>query len=641
MSMKSFPKPSELPVPAGAEGWEKLYPYYLVFQDKLKEQEDAKFWFCDSQHWPTVFKPFETIGGEFAVKCLGQYNARHLMIPNANGIEFRIHLGYLYMSPIPVPEDQIAARVPDFEERVGYYFQNWPRLLEQWHTKVKGTIDEMEKITFAKPPAIVPIEDIHSGKAKDGSEVLLDNYDRLIQLAYQNWQYHFEFLNLGYIAYLDFFNFCKQVFPNIPDQSIATMVQGVDMELFRPDDELKGLAALAVELGIQSAFENADDADATLGAIRASAGGEHWIQRWEEAHEPWFNFTVGNGFYGHDKYWNEHPEIPLNYIKDYIARLDAGQEILRPVEALIAEKERIVEEYRELLDGDNLAAFDAKRGLAAQCYPYVENHNFYIEHWTMGVFWRKIRELSRVFHAEGFWTQPDDLLYLGRNEVRDALFDLVTWWGVGASEPIGPSYWPEEIERRRAIVDALKTARPQPALNTPPASITEPFTRMLWGITTEQVQQWLGEGEAVEGGGLRGMAASPGVVEGPARVVTDADQLSEVQQGEILVATVTAPSWGPIFGKIAATVTDIGGMMSHAAIVCREYGLPAVTGTGSGSTTIRTGQMLRVDGTKGTVEILDAAPAAQTVVSGPGAHSHAHGEPGHEHGEHTQEPAHA
>lgn len=631
MSMKSFPKPSELPVPAGAEGWEKLYPYYLVFQDKLKEQEDAKFWFCDSQHWPTVFKPFETIGGEFAVKCLGQYNARHLMIPNANGIEFRIHLGYLYMSPIPVPEDQIPARVPLFEERVGYYFQNWPRLLEQWHTKVKGTIDEMEKITFAKPPAVVPIEDIHSGKAMDGSEVLMDNYDRLIQLAYQNWQYHFEFLNLGYIAYLDFFNFCKQVFPNIPDQSIATMVQGVDMELFRPDDELKGLAALAVELGIQSAFENADDADATLSAIRASEGGEHWITRWEEAHEPWFNFTVGNGFYGHDKYWNEHPEIPLNYIKDYIARLDAGQEILRPVEALIAEKERIVEEYRELLDGDNLAAFDGKRALAAQCYPYVENHNFYIEHWTMGVFWRKIRELSRMFHAEGFWTQPDDLLYLSRNEVRDALFDLVTWWGVGAAEPIGPSYWPEEIERRRAIVDALKTARPAPALNTPPASITEPFTRMLWGITTEQVQQWLGEGEAVEGGGLRGMAASPGVVEGPARVIMDADHLSEVQQGDILVAPVTAPSWGPIFGKIAATVTDIGGMMSHAAIVCREYGLPAVTGTGSASTTIVTGQRLRVDGTKGTVEILDA-PA----VSGPGAHSHSH-----EHGEQTQEPAHA
>ena len=60
-----------------------------------------------------------------------------------------------------------------------------------------------------------------------------------------------------------------------------------------------------------------------------------------------------------------------------------------------------------------------------------------------------------------------------------------------------------------------------------------------------------------------------------------------------------------MFGKIRATVTDIGGMMSHAAIVCREYGLPAVTGTGVGSSRIKTGQRLRVDGGKGTVEILD------------------------------------
>jgi len=78
-----------------------------------------------------------------------------------------------------------------------------------------------------------------------------------------------------------------------------------------------------------------------------------------------------------------------------------------------------------------------------------------------------------------------------------------------------------------------------------------------------------------------------------------------VQDGEILVAPVTAPSWGPIFGKIRATVTDIGGMMSHAAIVCREYGMPAVTGTGTASSEIRTGQRLRVDGNTGTVTILD------------------------------------
>jgi pyruvate,water dikinase len=604
-ALKSFPKPSELTVPEGAEGWEKLYPYNLVFANG-SGNEDEKFWFCDSQHWPTVFKPFETIGGEFAVKCLGQYNTRHLLIPPANGIEFKIHLGYLYMSPVPVPEDQIGARVPEFERRAGHYFQNWDSLLAEWKVKVRGTIDEMEELSFQTLPDMVPFEDIVSGKAKDGSEILMENYDRLIQLCYQNWQYHFEFLNLGYLAYLDFFGFCKEAFPGIPDLAIAKMVQGVDMELFRPDDELKTLATLAVELGLTGAFANTDDVESTLAAVRELDGGQKWYDAYLAAQDPWFNFTVGNGFYGHDKYWREHQEIPLGYIKDYARRVEAGHDILRPVAALVAEKERIVAEYRDLLDGEAQAVFDAKCGLAATAYPYVENHNFYIEHWTMGVFWRKVRELGQVFVDAGFWGAPEDMLYLNRGEVRDAIFDYVTGWAVGA-EATGPHYWPTEIERRRAIFEALASERPQPALNTPPVEITEPFTMMLYGITTEQVQQWLdsengdGDGDGV----ITGMAASPGIVEGPARVITHADQLNEVQEGEILVATITAPSWGPIFGKIKATVTDIGGMMSHAAIVCREYGLPAVTGTGKASTTIRTGQIVRVDGNTGRVEILD------------------------------------
>ncbi|CAM5729261.1 PEP-utilizing enzyme [Streptomyces hirsutus] len=461
----------------------------------------------------------------------------------------------------------------------------------------------MEEIRFSATSTTMPFDDIVSGKAMDSSQVLMENYDRLIALLYRNWQYHFEFLNLGYLAYLDFFGFCKEVFPGIPDQAIAKMVQGVDMELFRPDDELKQLALKAVEMNLQAAFDDPDDVEGTLRAVR-DAGGEVWLAAYEAARDPWFDFTVGNGFYGHDKYWKEHQEIPLGYIKDYIRRVDEGRQIMRPVDELIAEKERIVGEYRELLQGEAREQFDAKRSLAATAYPYVENHNFYIEHWTMGVFWRKVRELARVFTDAGFWADSADMLYLNRNEVRDALFDLVTGWAVGA-EPTGPHYWPAEIERRRGIIDALSTRRPQPALNTPPAQITEPFTMMLYGITTDQVQQWLAGDEGGEDGAITGMAASPGVVEGVARLVTSADQFGEIQEGEILVATITAPSWGPIFGKIKATVTDIGGMMSHAAIVCREYGLPAVTGTGSASTTIRTGQRIRVDGTTGRVEILE------------------------------------
>jgi pyruvate, water dikinase len=127
---------------------------------------------------------------------------------------------------------------------------------------------------------------------------------------------------------------------------------------------------------------------------------------------------------------------------------------------------------------------------------------------------------------------------------------------------------------------------------------------MLWGVTKERLQAWAGsqDGDARQ---LPGYAASPGEVEGEARVVRSADQLDEVQPGEVLVCTITSPAWAPIFSKIAATVTDIGGIMSHAAIVSREYGLPAVVGTGTATSRIKTGQRIKVDGSTGMVEILD------------------------------------
>jgi pyruvate,water dikinase len=106
---------------------------------------------------------------------------------------------------------------------------------------------------------------------------------------------------------------------------------------------------------------------------------------------------------------------------------------------------------------------------------------------------------------------------------------------------------------------------------------------------------------------LNGAAASPGQVEGVARVVRSVEEIAKVREGEILVCGSTSPAWAPIFSKISATVTDVGGVMSHAAIVCREYGLPAVVGTGRATSSIRTGQTIQVDGAAGTVRVLDEA----------------------------------
>jgi pyruvate,water dikinase len=83
------------------------------------------------------------------------------------------------------------------------------------------------------------------------------------------------------------------------------------------------------------------------------------------------------------------------------------------------------------------------------------------------------------------------------------------------------------------------------------------------------------------------------------------NEIGAIQQGEVLVCPVTAPSWAPVFPKITAAVSDIGGMMSHAAIIAREYGMPAVVGTGHATKRIKTGDRVRVDGDAGTVTILD------------------------------------
>ncbi|TAE27149.1 MAG: hypothetical protein EAZ91_16720 [Cytophagales bacterium] len=600
---QKFSSPYDHQAPAGAEGWQDLYPYYMVFQDNLRSDEEAKFFFCDSQHWPNVFKPFDAITVEFAVKCLGQYNTRQWLIPPANGIDFKIHNGYCYMSPVGVPPEQIGDRVPLFMERAGYYFQNWNDLLANWHKKVDAVIAEMEAVTFEPLPDIIPMDWVTQGVGLDPTYHLIGNYNKMIDLCYKTWMYHFEFLNLGYAAYLDFFGFCKEAFPGIPDLAIAKMVQGVDSDLFRPDDELRKLAKLALANGSAEVILSHNLTDA-LAQLAQTEGGQAWVAAWDGAKYPWFNFTSGNGFYSTDKYWIEHLDIPFGYVQNYIQQLQAGQSIDRPTEAIAAERDRISGEYRDALDEAAQGAFDGKLGLARVVFPYVENHNFYIEHWAMSVFWRKMRDLANVFVGAGFFADANDMFYFRREEIQNLLFDYGRGWAMGVPA-IGPSYLPAEVARRKAIVDALSTAPPKPAFNEPPAVITEPFTIMLWGITTESVQGWLNTSES--GNQLKGMAASPGTVEGLARVINNPDELGQLQQGEILVTRVTAPSWAPVFGKIKATVTDIGGMMSHAAIVCREYGLPAVTGTGSASTTIKTGDRIRVNGGQGEVTILEAA----------------------------------
>ena len=241
--------------------------------------------------------------------------------------------------------------------------------------------------------------------------------------------------------------------------------------------------------------------------------------------------------------------------------------------------------------------------LAHRVFPYVEGHKFYCEHWYTNLFFNKIREFGALLASQGFFADAEDVFHLTHYELESAIIDLMNAWSTG-SAPRGPAHWPALIAERRAAIEEWGRHETPPALGPVPDVIDDPAIVMLWGITRESLDTWLkagGEGASSE---IRGFAASSGVVEGTARVVKSVEEIGRLQAGDVLVCQVTNPTWAPIFQKIAAAVSDIGGSMSHAAIVAREFGLPAVVGTGTATSRIRDGQRVRVDGGRGIVTLL-------------------------------------
>ena len=149
------------------------------------------------------------------------------------------------------------------------------------------------------------------------------------------------------------------------------------------------------------------------------------------------------------------------------------------------------------------------------------------------------------------------------------------------------------------------------ALPAYPTLIRGPFDPDRWAADPDRRGDLFDEGRVHTpvGDAIAGFPGAAGVVEGTARVIVDADDGDQLQPGEVLVTTVTNVGWTPIFPRAAAVVTDIGAPLSHAAIVARELGIPAVVGCGNATVRIHSGDRVRVDGEHGTVDLL--VPADQ------------------------------
>jgi pyruvate,water dikinase len=586
----------------GTERAQAAYPYYTQFT----ASDDERFWFYNSMHFPEPMSAFDMVTAEAAYCALGSSSTRVHCIPTTLGIDHRIINGRVYIGGNAVTDPaEIARRTSEFQKRAFYYYDNWERLYAQWREKMLALIRDARALPKLELPEFEPLAHVEAGRGVASNHYLLDTYQKTLEGYFRMWHHHFEFLLLGYGAYLTFFGFCKKAFPEINDQTVARMVAGIEAEIFRPDEELRRLARRAVELGVEAKFAEGVSVETIIESLQqAGDGGRAWLKELETSRDPWFNINVGDGFYHYHRSWNDDLSMAFAGLPGYIGRVKAGESLERPVVRLQAERRQLIEDYRELLSSDEeRAAYDQMITLAHRVFPYVEGHKFYCEHWYTNLFFNKIREFGALLAAHGFFPKEEDVFHLTHYELEAAIIDLMTSWSNG-SPPRGPERWPQIVAERRAALSEWAKHDTPPALGPVPDVIDDPAIVMLWGITRESLQTWLNAGDDASGNEIKGFAASSGVVEGPARVVKSVEEIARLQKGDILVCQVTNPTWAPIFQKIAGAVSDIGGSMSHAAIVAREYSLPAVVGTGTATSRIKDGQRIRVDGGRGVVTIL-------------------------------------
>jgi rifampicin phosphotransferase len=230
--------------------------------------------------------------------------------------------------------------------------------------------------------------------------------------------------------------------------------------------------------------------------------------------------------------------------------------------------------------------FERRLALALVASRIHEDHNFLIDYQAFALTREVALELGRRCTSLGVLERPDDAVHLTSGELRETLLRS------GALDRR------EVVAQRRAALEAAAAFDPPQRVGTAPdpaAAAGDDFHGRPPPASDDPDT-------------VTGTPGSAGVARGRARVVRSLDDAIGLVPGEVLVAPTTSQPWMPLFATAAALVTDTGGVLSHTAVVAREYQLPAVVGTVVGTSTLRTGMLLEVDGTAGRVRILEAAP---------------------------------
>ena len=349
----------------------------------------------------------------------------------------------------------------------------------------------------------------------------------------------------------------------------ADLLSGVDNTTLQANRALEDLASeIRANPELKEAFVRTD-AGEPREVLRGTSAGREILGRFDGFLETYGHRETGSPLLVSQPTWKDTPETVLAILQS-LARAESP---LRPQSAswqgarddVAAHPALRLPTIRETF----LSLLTEARRLSA-----LREDTHYAMTMPMPILRRSLVELGRRLAEKGVLDAPEDVFHLRFDEL----------------ERVGNHWPPSHVLAAELKAAAQRRAERREALAGTPLMDVPSAAHIRPG----------GDALAI------GTPGSPGVTEGPVRVVLDSSAFGSLRAGEVLVAPYTNPSWTPLFGRAAAVVADTGAAMSHAAIVAREYGVPAVMGTGDATRRLRDGQWVRVDGSRG---LVFAAPA--------------------------------
>jgi phosphohistidine swiveling domain-containing protein len=534
-----------------------------AFPIAWREPGDAeRTWEWDDMHMPTAVTPLAgdyniLMGGGFA------YGYERLSVPYE--VLTRVWNHYTYFAWDPhVPEgDRAAADERYTEARRAAILTS----AAYWEHAVAEVRDTYAWISGRRVESATPDE-------------VAEDWDEAWQRIGRAWGIHFYAIRGPYQVMDDLADLYESVVPNAPPGEALGLIGGTVHELHEVERGLEKLASLATET---RSVEQAIRRDGvSVEDVAAEAGSEPFVdalRAFLEEHGHLGQMYDDLGFPS----WSEEPTMLLTEIRKRVEHsMPADAETRR--QRLADQAEILAARARAALaaDPERLARFDELLAHARRIGPLTEVHNYWIDRRAQAVLRRFVMRVGGRLADAGVIAAPADILFLHRAEVPSLLRAGGDERDLVESRRLDYAHWSTVTPPRKVG----KVSDPEPS----GAANADRFDGQRFESTVEDE--------------LRGTGASAGIARGPARLTLTQDDFGAVQPGDIIVCASSNPSWVPLFAIAGGLITNTGGVLSHAAVVAREFALPAVVGTGDATARIADGRLVEIDGTTGIVRLL-------------------------------------